>query len=113
MNKEAGSSRTIGINQSIRWLRIESSLIYLHSPSGRWDDIMMSCISAFAQNARDLYIVFADILLLVMRKHGGVTAVFVFGRTVICRDMDVATRVARNDGLDVAKSKGDSVVVLC
>ncbi|KAM7276274.1 hypothetical protein ACFE04_018140 [Oxalis oulophora] len=71
----------------------------------------MSCISAFAQNGRDLYVVFTDILLLVMRKHGGVTAAFVFGRTVICRDMDVATRVARNDGLDVAKSKGDRVVV--
>ncbi|KAM7272125.1 hypothetical protein ACFE04_031339 [Oxalis oulophora] len=63
----------------------------------------MSCISAFAQNGRDLYVVFTDILLLVMRKHGGIIAAFVFGRTVICRDMDVATRVARNDGLDVAK----------
>ncbi|KAM7259397.1 hypothetical protein ACFE04_015138 [Oxalis oulophora] len=33
----------------------------------------------------------------------------VFGRTVICRDMDVATRVARNDGLDCVTLEGDQV----
>ncbi|KAM7271581.1 hypothetical protein ACFE04_030795 [Oxalis oulophora] len=87
------------------------SVLAVPLAQGRWDDIMMSCISAFAQNGRDLYVVFTDILLLVMRKHGGIIAAFVFGRTVICRDMDVATRVARNDGLDVAKSKGDRVVI--
>uniref|UniRef100_A0A7N0UY74 Structural maintenance of chromosomes protein n=1 Tax=Kalanchoe fedtschenkoi TaxID=63787 RepID=A0A7N0UY74_KALFE len=33
----------------------------------------------------------------------------VFGRTVICRDLDVATRVARNDGLDCITLEGDQV----
>ncbi|WCJ28438.1 Structural maintenance of chromosomes protein 3 [Euphorbia peplus] len=31
----------------------------------------------------------------------------VFARTVICRDLDVATRVARNDGLDCITLEGD------
>ncbi|XP_057473114.1 structural maintenance of chromosomes protein 3-like [Actinidia eriantha] len=33
----------------------------------------------------------------------------VFGRTVICRDLDVATRVARTDGLDCITLEGDQV----
>ncbi|KAK9022109.1 hypothetical protein V6N11_002401 [Hibiscus sabdariffa] len=33
----------------------------------------------------------------------------VFGRTVICRDIDVATRVARTDGLDCITLEGDQV----
>ncbi|KAI5667155.1 hypothetical protein M9H77_17008 [Catharanthus roseus] len=33
----------------------------------------------------------------------------VFARTVICRDLDVATRVARNDGLDCITLEGDQV----
>ncbi|XP_009342677.2 structural maintenance of chromosomes protein 3-like [Pyrus x bretschneideri] len=33
----------------------------------------------------------------------------VFARTVVCRDMDVATRVARNDGLDCITLEGDQV----
>ncbi|KAK1265174.1 Structural maintenance of chromosomes protein 3 [Acorus gramineus] len=33
----------------------------------------------------------------------------VFGRTVICRDLDVATRVARADGLDCITLEGDQV----
>ncbi|KAF8406985.1 hypothetical protein HHK36_006106 [Tetracentron sinense] len=33
----------------------------------------------------------------------------VFGRTVICRDLDVATKVARNDGLDCITLEGDQV----
>lgn len=38
----------------------------------------------------------------------------VFARTVICRDLDVATRVARNDGLDCITLEGCiSVIALC
>ncbi|KAM0997020.1 hypothetical protein ACFX13_007015 [Malus domestica] len=33
----------------------------------------------------------------------------VFARTVVCRDLDVATRVARNDGLDCITLEGDQV----
>ncbi|KAK9101892.1 hypothetical protein Sjap_019146 [Stephania japonica] len=33
----------------------------------------------------------------------------VFGRTVICRDLDVATKVARTDGLDCITLEGDQV----
>ncbi|CAN1247675.1 Structural maintenance of chromosomes protein 3 [Linum perenne] len=33
----------------------------------------------------------------------------VFGRTVICRDLDVATRIARTDGLDCITLEGDQV----
>ncbi|CAN1158199.1 Structural maintenance of chromosomes protein 3 [Linum perenne] len=33
----------------------------------------------------------------------------VFGRTVICRDLDVATRTARTDGLDCITLEGDQV----
>ncbi|XP_042497840.1 structural maintenance of chromosomes protein 3 [Macadamia integrifolia] len=33
----------------------------------------------------------------------------VFGRTLVCRDLDVATRVARNDGLDCITLEGDQV----
>ncbi|OVA00520.1 RecF/RecN/SMC [Macleaya cordata] len=33
----------------------------------------------------------------------------VFGRTVICRDLDVATKVARGDGLDCITLEGDQV----
>ncbi|RVW84169.1 Structural maintenance of chromosomes protein 3 [Vitis vinifera] len=33
----------------------------------------------------------------------------VFARTVICRDLDVATRVARTDGLDCITLEGDQV----
>lgn len=33
----------------------------------------------------------------------------VFARTVICRDLDVATKVARNDGLDCITLEGDQV----
>ncbi|CAA7403122.1 unnamed protein product [Spirodela intermedia] len=33
----------------------------------------------------------------------------VFGRTVICRDLDVATKVARSDGLDCITLEGDQV----
>lgn len=33
----------------------------------------------------------------------------VFGRTVICKDLDVASRVARNDGLDCITLEGDQV----
>ncbi|XP_071736220.1 structural maintenance of chromosomes protein 3-like [Rutidosis leptorrhynchoides] len=33
----------------------------------------------------------------------------VFARTVICRDLDVATRVARTDGLDCITAQGDQV----
>lgn len=33
----------------------------------------------------------------------------VFGRTVICRDLDVATKVARSDGLDCITLDGDQV----
>ncbi|CAK9176576.1 unnamed protein product [Ilex paraguariensis] len=33
----------------------------------------------------------------------------VFARTVICRDLDVATRVARSDGLDCITMEGDQV----
>ncbi|KAI7725836.1 hypothetical protein M8C21_005391, partial [Ambrosia artemisiifolia] len=33
----------------------------------------------------------------------------VFARTVICRDLDVATRVARSDGLDCITVEGDQV----
>ncbi|MFS8019597.1 putative SMCs flexible hinge superfamily [Helianthus anomalus] len=31
----------------------------------------------------------------------------VFARTVICRDLDVATRVSRTDGLDCITVEGD------
>lgn len=33
----------------------------------------------------------------------------VFGRTVVCRDLNVATRVAKNDGLDCITLEGDQV----
>ncbi|XP_043703030.1 structural maintenance of chromosomes protein 3 [Telopea speciosissima] len=33
----------------------------------------------------------------------------VFGRTLVCRDLDVATRVARSDGLDCITLEGDQV----
>ncbi|KAJ4957827.1 hypothetical protein NE237_024938 [Protea cynaroides] len=33
----------------------------------------------------------------------------VFGRTLVCRDLDVATRVARGDGLDCITLEGDQV----
>ncbi|WZY89829.1 hypothetical protein YC2023_046564 [Brassica napus] len=36
----------------------------------------------------------------------------VFGRTVVCRDLNVATRVAKNDGLDCITLEGDQITQL-
>lgn len=43
--------------------------------------------------------------------HDFVVFLQVFGRTIICRDLDVATRVARTDGLDCITLEGS--MTLC
>ncbi|KAJ0697247.1 putative SMCs flexible hinge superfamily [Helianthus annuus] len=49
------------------------------------------------------YVQFCDMLTDIVIED------YVFARTVICLDLDVATRVARTDGLDCITVEGDQV----